>query len=189
MSSRSLEDPGEVPLPGPCPVLGWAGSRVSHLFHPKPPPPLHGYSAGKSSLGQGWRDQSTSCSSTCGASWLMRNLCTCCWMKWWLQLPCAARTQCPWNPVSLRSSVSAARLRHGHARACPVASIRPSPGLLPQRPFPSSSAYCLIKSCCLLLSVASGEAGRDLEDWGGAVRLQRLLWRCSRWSRPRELIG
>lgn len=67
--------------------------------------------------------------------------------------------------------MSAARLRHALTRACPVAPILPSPGLLPRRPFPSSSAYCLIKSCCLLLSVACGEAGRDLEDWGGAVRL------------------
>lgn len=57
----SLEDPAKVPLPGPCPVLGWAGSRVSHLFHPKPTPPLPGYSSGKSSLGQGWRGFTDPC--------------------------------------------------------------------------------------------------------------------------------
>lgn len=44
-----------------------------------------------------------------------------------------------------------------------------------QRPFPSSSACLPNKVMLLPLCICFREAGRDLEDWGGACGTWRLL--------------
>ena len=54
----------------------------------------------------------TSSSSTCGASWPMRSLCTCCWTKWWLHssppqalsLPARSAPPTSWSASSLRKA-------------------------------------------------------------------------------------
>lgn len=75
--------------------------------------------------------------------------------------------------------MSEARPGGGHTPTCEVAP-HAFPGLPPQRLFPSGLKTCLIKTCCLCLLPVFGGGG------GGAVS---RLWRHSRRSRPRELIG